>query len=39
MLQTGEIFPAPANTVLPLQPGCQETATQLQKVLCRPSPQ
>lgn len=32
-LQTGrKIFPAPANAVLPLQPSCQETETQLQLV-------
>lgn len=37
MHQTGEIFPVPANMVLSLQPGCQETETQLQKVLCHPS--
>lgn len=36
--QTGrEIFPAPANAVLSLQPACQETETQLQKVFCHPS--
>lgn len=36
--QTGrDVLPAAANVVLPLQPGCQETETQLQKVFCHPS--
>jgi len=35
--QRERFFPAPVNAVLPLQPGCQETKTWLQKVLCHPS--